>query len=136
MVLVDINGESRSVNLNFQEASTVVNISPSNGSQAADLIPFMDKDLNVLQAIIQARSPDIRFENLNMICKSRGPIVFANKKAFFNCLQLEADNDWPLRVMPPSIDYQGLKEDRTYIVVGGARGIGLKTVEWMVSRGE
>lgn len=58
-----------------------------------------------------------------------------NKKELFGCLELKVDESIPLHVTPPGLDFQGLKEDRTYIVVGGTRGIGLKTVEWMVIRG-
>ncbi len=39
-------------------------------------------------------------------------------------------------IVSGDIAFQGLKEDRSYIVVGGTKGLGLSTVEWMASRGK
>ena len=53
----------------------------------------------------------------------------------YSCLALMKYAE-SLEIRPPSIDFQGLKEDCSYLVVGGTKGIGLYTVAWMASRGK
>lgn len=47
-------------------------------------------------------------------------------------------NNWTkgsLEILPPGIDQQGLKADRSYLVVGGVRGFGFEVARWMAYTG-
>ena len=80
--------------------------------------------------------PNIRTEKLSKVLATDGKVLRIDSNAMFDCLNLETEDDVSLYIKAASLDYQGLKDDRTYIVAGGTRGIGLKTVEWMASRGK
>lgn len=40
-----------------------------------------------------------------------------------------------MEILPPGIDKQGLKSDRSYMVVGGIRGFGFEVAKWMAYSG-
>ena len=98
---------------------------------------FFNKEVLILRSIMDMNEMlTIRTENMDNIFTTDGQILHNTKEATFDCVKFEAEDQAPIYLKPASIDYQGLKEDRTYIVAGGSRGIGLKTVEWMASRGK
>ena len=134
VVLVDTTAKGHSLNL--QRAAAVINVSPLCDVIPEDLMGFVEKEISCLEFILNKETPRILSRNLNNFCSTGGKNANTLSKAFFDCWQLEADGTDRWYVTRPSLDHQGLKEDHTYIVVGGARGIGLKTVEWMVRRGK
>ena len=74
--------------------------------------------------------------SLSDICGLRNTHLANEERPPFDCISLEIAEDADINCCPPSMDVQGLKEDRSYIVIGGSKGLGFNTVAWMVSRGE
>ena len=70
------------------------------------------------------------------VCKLGNVEKLVEETVQFNCLKVRLDEDKWLSLHPASMDLQGLKDDRSYVVIGGTKGLGLETVKWMASRGE
>lgn len=66
------------------------------------------------------------------ICNSTKVADLFNDFTLFDCIKIDNEN---LLSYPASMDIQGLKEDRSYIVIGGSKGLGFNTVAWMAARG-
>ena len=132
--MINVSGKQNPLNLN--RAATIVNVSSLNEVNPVHLIGLLQANLQILRSIFELEVPNIRTEKLNRIARSDGRALSADSKAMFDCLTLETEGDVPMYLTMASLDYQGLKDDRLYIVAGGTRGIGLKTVEWMASRGK
>ena len=138
VIIVNLSGKEFLLNLN--RAATVANVTLQNETDPDSLIQFFSKDLPMLQSILK-ETPTIQTENiLDFITayekKTVSKTEVPKTEAIFDCLELECYDRLPMFIRPASMDYQGLKDDRTYIVGGGTRGIGLKTVQWMASRGK
>ena len=70
------------------------------------------------------------------ICSSSNMDHGSEEPPIFDCIELKkTTKDVDIICYPPSMDVQGLKEDRSYIVIGGSKGLGFNTVAWMASRG-
>ena len=70
------------------------------------------------------------------VCKLGNVEKLVEESFQFSCLKVRLDEDEGLKLHPASMDIQGLKDDRSYVVIGGTKGLGLETVKWMASRGE
>ena len=137
-IIVNLSGKEYPLNLN--RAATVANVTLQNETDPDSLISFFSKDLPMLQSILK-EAPTIQAENiLDFITAYEKRTVSQTEvpktEAIFDCLELECYDRLRMFIRPASMDYQGLKDDRTYVVAGGTRGIGLKTVQWMASRGK
>ena len=80
--------------------------------------------------------PAIQCTKITEVCELPSFDKLLDESSPFGCLKVSLDEDEALSVQPPSMDVQGLKDDRSYIVIGGTKGIGLETVRWMASRGK
>ena len=136
-IVIFINLAGKKHPWNLGRAAKIVNMPSFNAIGSEHLRGFFNKDLQILHSILDMKDmPKIRTETLGGIVNTAGQILNTDAEETFACLNLEAKDEAPLYIKPASLDYQGLKDDRTYIVAGGSRGIGLKTVEWMASRGK
>ena len=133
VILVNLSGKSCPFTLT--RAATVANVTFLNEINPESLMSYFNKDLPILQSILK-EMPAIQIDNIVTCITTDVKNIVSTTEATFNCLEMECDDRLPLFLKPASLDYQGLKEDRTYIVAGGTRGIGLKTVQWMASRGK
>ena len=82
------------------------------------------------------RPKDVRIHSVSDICNRTSLATLYDKSVLFDCIGMETQSSKSLMCYPPSMDVQGLKEDRTYIVIGGSKGLGLNTVAWMAARGK
>ena len=135
VIFINLSGKKHPWSLD--RAAKVVNMPSLNAMSPEHLRGFFTKDLHILRSILDMKDkPYIRTETLGNVVKTDGLMLNTDTEKIFDCLNLETKDDVPIYLKPASLDYQGLKDDRTYIVTGGSRGIGLKTVEWMASRGK
>ena len=89
-----------------------------------------------LEPCVMRNLPSIQCTRITEVCELQNFDRLLDESSPFGCLKVSLDEDEPLSVHPASMDVQGLKEDRSYIVIGGTKGIGLETVRWMASRGK
>ena len=73
--------------------------------------------------------------SISDICNSLKLDGVSEEPPLFDCIGLERTEGVDMICYPPSMDVQGLKGDRSYIVIGGSKGLGFNTVAWMASRG-
>ena len=132
-IIVNLSGEKCPFNLS--KAAKVANVTLSSEINPESLISYFNKDLQMLQSILR-EMPSIEINSLMAYITTDGKKIVPETEAIFSCLEMEVGASLLRFLKPASLDYQGLKEDRTYIVAGGTRGIGLKTVQWMASRGK
>ena len=132
-IIVNLSGEKCPFNLS--RAAKVANVTLSSEINPESLISCFNKDLPMLHSILR-EMPAIQRDSLMTCITTDRKKITPKIEALFDCLEMEIDGRLPLFLKPASLDYQGLKEERTYIVAGGTRGIGLKTVQWMASRGK
>ena len=132
-IIVNLSGEKCPFNLS--KAAKVANVTLSSEINPESLISYFNKDLRMLQSILR-EMPSIQINSLMAYITTDGKKIVPETEAIFSCLEMEFGASLLRFLKPASLDYQGLKEDRTYIVAGGTRGIGLKTVQWMASRGK
>ena len=135
-IVIFINFTGRRHPRSLEKAATVINVSSINAINSGQLKEIIGKEFMVLRSILDLEIPKIRTEKLSKVLATDGKVLRIDSNAMFDCLNLETEDDVSLYIKAASLDYQGLKDDRTYIVAGGTRGIGLKTVEWMASRGK
>ena len=133
-VIINMTGKKHALNLD--RAATVVNVTSLNEKCPENLMTFFKKDLAMLLSIFDLEMPSINAKRLHELVEFYGKPFDTKAEATFEYLKLEVEDSIPMYLKPASLDYQGLKDDRTYIVAGGTRGIGLKTVQWMASRGK
>ena len=98
---------------------------------------------NAMDATIQATNqniikhlPDVKSLEIAEVCHNSNEEKLFDQLLDFCCVKMSMKEEDSLRLYAASMDIQGLKEDRTYIVIGGTKGLGLNTVKWMASRGK
>ena len=98
---------------------------------------------NAIDATMQATNqnilnhlPGVKSLEMAEVCQNSKGERFFDQLLDFCCVKMCIKEEDALRLYAASMDIQGLKEDRTYIVIGGTKGLGLNTVKWMASRGK
>ncbi len=137
MVVLDTTSKSTSNHLSIQKPITLLNIRPLVTQESHQQISkSVEAVLPVLKSLdlTTYQQPNIDCRLIADICREPSD-TFDESKAF-SCLKMSLEQSDPGSVFPRSMDVQGLKEDRSYVVVGGNRGLGLNTVRWMASRGK
>ena len=122
--------------LNLENAAAVANITLQSEICPETLVKFFADNLPMLHSILSQEIPRVESKNVIQFVDGEGKTADMEIGATFYCLKFESGDQMPMYLTPASLDYQGLKDDRTYIVAGGTRGIGLKTVQWMAARGK
>ncbi len=119
---------------NFHKSVTIINFNPGHVSFrngiTAELMEQLQGDLISLRLPV----PDVL--EIGQVLDSEFQCDSSGIKSCFSCLSMDLASKKQIDIGPPSMDFQGMKEDRSYIVVGGTKGLGLSTVEWMASRGK
>ena len=82
-----------------------------------------------------SKSKDVRVLSAFEICSAVNGDISLEDCELNDCIKMNVGQSEDLICYPPSMDVQGLKEDRSYIVIGGSKGLGFNTVAWMASRG-
>ena len=85
---------------------------------------------------IASLTKDPKVFSISDICSSQYVNSSSGELPLFDCIKLARTEMDDIMCYPPSMDVQGLKEDRSYIVIGGSKGLGFNTVAWMASRGK
>ena len=92
------------------------------------LLEITQNTVNVFQKVQEAKgeSQQILFD----YSKTKSPSFVS-----LSFSQNEERSDHSINVLMPGIDQEGLKPDRTYVVVGGIRGFGFEVARWMADSG-
>ena len=89
--------------------------------------------------IVRKVASDIKSQKIfaiSEICNSKSAQIVGEEVPLYDCIKLVTTENDAIICYPPSMDIQGLKEDRSYVVIGGSKGLGFNTVVWMASRGK
>ncbi len=133
--MIDIDENLRMNEYNFDRSVTIINVKPTHaslmiGESPAGITRFQSDLVSVSQTVSPASNT---YEVCEICDEGFQPLPIIGKKCF-SCINMDVcDKEVPFG--SPSMDVQGLKEDRSYIVIGGTKGLGLSTVNWMASRG-
>ena len=135
LAVIDIDGNTRINEFNSKKAVTIINFRPSHVSlEIANTGTPIEEYQADLSSLCQTGIPRIDAYEVTDICASGFQPRSSDGEQYFSCINMDVI-DKEMAFGSASIDFQGLKEDRSYVVVGGTKGLGLSTVKWMASRG-
>ena len=86
--------------------------------------------------IVRKVASNIESQNIfaiSEICNSQSAQAVGEEVPLYDCIKLVPTENDGIICYPPSMDVQGLKEDRSFDWL--EEGLGLNTVAWMASRG-
>ena len=135
-----LNNEQQSslARCEIKKTVTVLNFKILEADLTAD--EFLSSAYTLLSnRIVQKVASDIESQktfSVSDICNSQSAQTVREERPLFDCIKLVITENDDIICCPPSMDVQGLKEDRSYVVIGGSKGLGFNTVAWMASRGK
>eukprot|EP00794_Sanderia_malayensis_P013962 gene13962-15419_t len=134
LAVIDIKSKQAPTQYTVNSSITILNVKPLITQLSYnEVTTALEESLVLIKSPDQCRLPEVDCIDVAKLCTSDAEACY-NSNAF-SCLNIAHDESSKVEVAPPSMDVQGLKEDRSYIVVGGNRGLGLYTVKWMAARG-
>lgn len=92
------------------------------------VLQITQHSLDIFQYVHNAKGNDQKILSNYFKMNTQG---FASL-SFSHCEQWKNGS---MEILPPGIDKQGLKSDRSYMVVGGIRGFGFEVAKWMAYSG-
>ena len=135
LTILDVEEKAYGKQFKIGRCITILNIKPLVAQLSGqEIITRLEEAIKVSNTVSDCL-PDIECNHVADICKVTDAVKAFDEKAPISCIEMEYCDKRPVQILPASMDIQGLKQDRTYIVVGGSRGLGLYTVKWMAKRG-
>lgn len=137
IAIIDNDNVQTSRHYNVTSSITMLYIKPLVARLSnEDVSNAMDATIQATNQNILQHLPDVKSLEIAEVCRNSNEDKLFDQLLDFCCVKMFIKEEESLRLYAASMDIQGLKEDRTYIVIGGTKGLGLNTVKWMASRGK
>ena len=137
-MILDNESQSSLVRCEIKKTITVLNFKILEADLTANEFSASAYSLlsNRTVSKIASLTIDAKVFSVSDICSSQNFNCSDGELSIFDCIKLASTEMDHIICYPPSMDVQGLKEDRSYVVIGGSKGLGFNTVAWMASRGK
>ncbi len=135
LAVFDTEGKLPLSEYSFRKSVTIINVNPGHLSFRDGITAETTEEFEHDLISLSLPQSDVDVIKISRVLDSGFQCNEHRSKNCFSCFSIDFGSKKKIEIRPPSMDYQGLKEDRTYVVVGGTKGLGLNTVEWMASRG-